>query len=1035
MVKGSIQQNDILAKSNGISLADHTRHVSDALQPLIIQIERLSQIDPDWLRYFITNGNAKSSQIGQILKICAFLHDIGKVHPGFQYRMGNTIEDILKWFGTLEGLHSFVSTLLFSPERLTEFGIDRSDLSTIYSAVAYHHWRDAMLGFNTSVQEEAQRLAHNLLNTINTSVQEEAQRKGSSKRNVDLWLDTLKEHFKNSVFKDFIDILTPFEELIEHIAYGGWFHDYLQGEEQQVLFFPPPNNYLQPLFSSLPTDSKDFIKRTLVLGWLMRADRYASFWEGSGMDINDFLPLCEKWFSDDNPPIILENLKKQEQIQADKIWQEQLIEKAREYRHLILIAPTGSGKSAFALAWAINHTRRKCIFTLPFQAATNKMFISSYKLVEGEDRKIKFDTIFAEDYIRNHNVALIHGLSDFALYELLNKESIDTSREGEIEMLSHMFRHLSLPVLITTGDQILPAAIKFPNYESIYATLSMSSLIIDEVQAYDPRAAAVVLQALVDTALHGGRFLLMTATLPPFFVGKLKEALEKIGEAEKVLIIDTYNRKTIPLNKWQEKNSNEAEGPVDISYINVVHENCIRHKLCLVNSPLLEKDSNGKELVVSDEPLAKEILEMAKSGNRVLVIFNTVRRAETFYNWLLQQEKVIEITRMPENDKRLYEDKVGVMLLHSRLKLRERWDREEVLTSDWAFKNQSHEEWKKQRKLNGLILVATQVVEASLDINADVLFTDMCPADSLVQRMGRVNRHVKPFQSYKEQNNNVYVLVAIPKRNKKSNRRNKNEVVIITDFASGKVYEPALLTITLAELLKQTYDSQIPELGIYDGTIGWTSDAWKDISTKYLTDTKSKRTSPLQCRSSICLSEKDKAALVERVFNEHNLQHTKYYQRFYDTLRILDAGWTADTKHDAHRLFRDISTVDMIYQDDIGKVCIEEKNNEEKEKLLPNICNLIKDCIQENQLPSRTKFLGILANFVFRDYPSNHGIKHIHNELTLWNHIKHYVDDIITNISKNTDEKYDLSNRIKRKLRQWTQQIIVVGTQQDYFIE
>jgi len=44
--------------------------------------------------------------------------------------------------------------------------------------------------------------------------------------------------------------------------------------------------------------------------------------------------------------------------------------------------------------------------------------------------------------------------------------------------------------------------------------------------------------------------------------------------------------------------------------------------------------------------------------------------------------------------------------------------------------------WKNR----GLILIATQIVEISLDINFEILFTEIAPVDSLVQRMGRINR-------------------------------------------------------------------------------------------------------------------------------------------------------------------------------------------------------------------------------------------------------------------------------------------------------
>ncbi|MHA2643018.1 MAG: helicase-related protein, partial [bacterium JZ-2024 1] len=70
---------------------------------------------------------------------------------------------------------------------------------------------------------------------------------------------------------------------------------------------------------------------------------------------------------------------------------------------------------------------------------------------------------------------------------------------------------------------------------------------------------------------------------------------------------------------------------------------------------------------------------------------------------------------------------------------------------------------KPDNKNEGKILVATQVVEASLDIDADVLFTEIAPLDALVQRMGRVWRRYGPMKKPEEipeiSSPNVYIWV------------------------------------------------------------------------------------------------------------------------------------------------------------------------------------------------------------------------------------------------------------------------------------
>lgn len=80
-------------------------------------------------------------------------------------------------------------------------------------------------------------------------------------------------------------------------------------------------------------------------------------------------------------------------------------------------------------------------------------------------------------------------------------------------------------MIVSTGDQFFPYALRPPGYEKIYATFSYSRLVIDEVQAYDPKAAAIIVKFIEDVVCMGGRFLLMTATLPKFIQESIKKSL------------------------------------------------------------------------------------------------------------------------------------------------------------------------------------------------------------------------------------------------------------------------------------------------------------------------------------------------------------------------------------------------------------------------------------------------------------------------------------------------------------------------------
>lgn len=131
-----------------------------------------------------------------------------------------------------------------------------------------------------------------------------------------------------------------------------------------------------------------------------------------------------------------------------------------------------------------------------------------------------------------------------------------------------------------------------------------------------------------------------------------------------------------------------------------------RHRIHLLEGELLSE--NGFQ----------QVLGAVDQGLSVLVCANTVARATAVYRTLAE-----ELQKAGKN--------VGTGLLHSRFNSRDRNRIEgEILRLTGTG----------QEKGQPVVLVATQVVEVSLDIDFDTIFTDPAPLDALVQRFGRVNR-------------------------------------------------------------------------------------------------------------------------------------------------------------------------------------------------------------------------------------------------------------------------------------------------------
>lgn len=300
--------------------------------------------------------------------------------------------------------------------------------------------------------------------------------------------------------------------------------------------------------------------------------------------------------------------------------------------NLVIVAPTGSGKTEAALLWLDGE---KGFYTLPLKVSSNAIF-----------QRIK------ERY-HYKDIALLH--SDSLQKYLLEEKESEYSNYEKAKLFSY-------PLTICTVDQLFKFVYKSLGTEIFPATLKYSKLIIDEIQSYEPRIIAALIYGLKTIHKLGGKFAIITATFPPV----LADFMEKNGLIK----------------------------GVQYQYQNFTIDSILRRHMI----SLRREDFNFNE-----------IIEMSKN-KKVLVLCNTVSKAQKVYQGLIECK----------------ED--NVFLLHSRYIRQHRNQLEEKI-----------QEFSNDKEAVG-IWVSTQIVEASLDIDFDILYTEMCTCDSLLQRMGRCNR-------------------------------------------------------------------------------------------------------------------------------------------------------------------------------------------------------------------------------------------------------------------------------------------------------
>ncbi|OFG22017.1 CRISPR-associated helicase/endonuclease Cas3 [Listeria monocytogenes] len=374
-------------------------------------------------------------------------------------------------------------------------------------------------------------------------------------------------------------------------------------------------------------DSETFKKYVLLKGLLNRIDFAAS----GGIDVeleNDFLM--------DSMDVQLAHFKA-ENPEADwNALQKYMMQHQNE--NIVVIAETGMGKTEAGLLWLGNN---KGFFTLPLRAAINAIYERITKNIVTTNQAERVGLLHSETY------------SQYLLHE--------GNAEMDIDEYYTRTRQMSLPITICTLDQLFDFVFRYAGFEHKLATLSYSKVIIDEIQMYSPDLLAYLILGLSYIDKFGGKFCIMTATLPGIVTDLLLENGVDFVQPEEKFVSSR-----------------------------------IRHSMEMVHTEI-----------------ESEFIKPFFNNNRILVICNTISKAKKIYSELKDHFQGEEIH-----------------LIHSQFIKRDRSAKEKAI-----FKDGQKDSTKK------CIWVATQVVEASLDIDFDLLFTELSDVNGLFQRMGRCYRN------------------------------------------------------------------------------------------------------------------------------------------------------------------------------------------------------------------------------------------------------------------------------------------------------
>lgn len=370
----------------------------------------------------------------------------------------------------------------------------------------------------------------------------------------------------------------------------------------------------------------------------------------------------------------------------------------------ILESDTGSGKTEAAIARFIRLYQEELVdgmyFAVPTRSAATQLYERIVEIIE---------RVFPDSSTRPPVVQAVTGyikvdaeeasaLPDFKVLWPDDKRDYLRERGWAAE---HPKRYLAGAIVVGTIDQVFLSTLQVNHAHMRASALLRHFLVVDEVHSSDAYMTKLTDRVLDYHLAAGGYALLMSATL---------------GTASR------YS-----LTNRQPQTILSPEEAKAISYPLITHVDAQRE-----NPIEFHAQSSGrqKRVITELEPtasspsqVAEYAIKQATAGARVLIIRNLVKDCTTTLRTLEEQ--------LGTDSELLFKVNGAPAPHHSRFAPDDRRRLDHEIENTLG----------KHSDSKAVIVVATQTVEQSLDIDADILITDLCPMDVLLQRIGRLHRH------------------------------------------------------------------------------------------------------------------------------------------------------------------------------------------------------------------------------------------------------------------------------------------------------
>ncbi len=352
---------------------------------------------------------------------------------------------------------------------------------------------------------------------------------------------------------------------------------------------------------------------------------------------------------------------------------------------VLIEAPMGEGKTEAAMIIADRLLSagyaEKLFFALPTMATSNAMYDRMSQMMKGY-RFFDSNSAFVLAHSKRH-------IDDTFQQRILVRKPDISELDDTAQMACAKFfasshkRSLLAQVGVGTVDQVMSAALCVRHHWVKLFALANSVIIIDEIHAYDAYMQHIISGLLEWLHVLGSHVIMLSATLPETVRAKLAS-------------------------------SGKSESSADYPLITHWADNTLQQHIRFT-AESSEKPGQRFCLATPEKAITRSV-DYAKAGAQVCIILNTVAKAQELFSLL----SVPGIT-----------NSVELLLFHSRFMQKHRSETEETVVSIFG---------KNGDRSRGRILIATQLVEQSLDVDFDFIASELAPIDLLFQRIGREHR-------------------------------------------------------------------------------------------------------------------------------------------------------------------------------------------------------------------------------------------------------------------------------------------------------